>query len=112
MPEMDKGMFAGAEQLQAVDWASLFTVSLERQHVEELLETHGWTGETNAIISVKLSQLSMTHPGWSVGQWTHQNPAAEDLAGGNGQSAPRSKPRGHVPVPVPRGRDGQPLNTG
>ncbi len=41
MKEMEKGMFAGAEQPQAADWASLFTVSLERQHVEELLETHG-----------------------------------------------------------------------
>jgi hypothetical protein len=55
MPELEKTMFAGTEQPQAADWASLFTTNLERQHVEELLEAHGWMGETNAIVGVKLT---------------------------------------------------------
>ncbi len=55
MPELEKTMFAGTEQPQAADWVSLFTTNLERQHVEELLEAHGWTGETNAIVGVKLT---------------------------------------------------------
>jgi hypothetical protein len=55
MPELERAMFAGTEQPQAADWASLFTTNLERQHMEELLEAHGWTGETNAIIGVKLT---------------------------------------------------------
>lgn len=55
MPELEKGLFTSGDQLQAADWASVFTCSFEKQAVEELFETHGWVGEATSVVGLRLS---------------------------------------------------------
>ncbi len=45
----------GNEQPNADDWATLFVISFEKQHMEELFEAHGWEGEASGVVGLRLS---------------------------------------------------------
>lgn len=55
MPDIDKNLFAGREQITAAEWATLVSTSMGQQAVAELLESSGWDRKAAGCVGLKLS---------------------------------------------------------
>lgn len=55
MPDLDKALFAGKDQISPAEWASLTTSDMNQRAVAEFLESYGWDQRAAAHVGLKLA---------------------------------------------------------
>ena len=55
MPDLDKVLFAGNENISSAEWATITTPDMSGNSVAEFLEGNGWDGNAAGIVGLQLS---------------------------------------------------------
>ncbi len=96
MPDINKVLFSGQENISSVEWAALSTPDMGEASVAEFLEGTGWDGNVAGVVGLQLSgdnsrpTAARFAMAGTVERQAEPDPGAEGFRGGAGGLAVRS----------------------